>query len=58
MLSSAQVLAAINSDGLESQESMERARHVLGALRNRISAQFDMQETDSLSDGDEAAQAG
>ena len=53
-----QVLAAIKSDGLESQKSVERARHVLEALRNQISAHFDVPESESLSDGDQAAQAG
>jgi len=57
--SSSQVLAAIKSDGLESQKSVERARHVLEALRNQISAHFDVpEESDSVSDGDQAAQAG
>lgn len=53
-----QVLAAIKSDGLESQKSVERARQVLEALRNQISAHFDVPETESVSDGDQGAQAG
>jgi hypothetical protein len=56
--SSLQVLAAIKSDGLESQKSVERARQVLEALRNQISAHFDVPETESVSDGDQGAQAG